>query len=150
MADKRDKVLDVGGDPPHALRGFLSESTRRVRRALLGVSVAAIAVWALDVEVGTVTVFGVSATVPPERVGQGLGLVLLYFLMMFSVYAMGDVILSRGATDRALDGLSTKPRRFGVSIAVVALGVLTMRMLMDLGVPLVLGVVALVVTEFGR
>jgi hypothetical protein len=147
MADKRDKVLDVGGDPPHALRGFLSESTRRVRRTLLGVSVAGIAVWALEVKVGTVTVFGVTATVPPERVEQGLGLVLLYFLMLFSVYAMGDVILSRGMTDRALDGLGSKAPRSGVSVAAMAFGVLAMRGLMDLALPLVPGFVALAVTR---
>lgn len=144
--DERTNDGGTNNDPQRALSGFLSESTRRARRTLLAVSAGAIALRVLDVKLGTFVVFGTPVTIPPERVQQGLGLALLYFIVLFVVYMGGDLIRQRGAMNGVMDGLSVVKPKVGFSMATLAGCTLALRLMLDVGLPIVLGAVALVVT----
>lgn len=133
VKDDRDK-----DDPLRALSGFLSETTRRVRRTLLALSVGAVVAKILDFKFGKLVVFGNTVEVQDERVALHLvGAVLLYFVVLFGVYVAGDTIRAQKAIKRAVypDG------RLNLN----NLPVMVFRIVLDLGVPLVAGVWAMVV-----
>lgn len=136
MADKRRNQRDdqqhTEDDPKRALSGFLTESTRRARRTLVGVSAAALAVKELNVKLRTFTMFGNTIEVTDDRVREGMCLALSYFLLIFVIYALGDAIRERTAIARAVASSPTMTTQL----------VMGMRVFLDLIIPAVLGVAA--------
>jgi hypothetical protein len=125
--------------PQHVLSGFLTETTRRVRRTLLALSTVAIAAKALNVHLKTLTVLGAEIEVTDERwLSVGLFFVLLYFWVTFLVYALGDVHRSREALTRAM---RTQPLLPGVALGYrdsrSAAVVMSLRTVLDVVVPMV-------------
>lgn len=136
MADKRRNQRDdqqhSEDDPQRALSGFLTETTRRARRTLIGASAAALAVKVLNVKLRTFAVFGNTIEVPDDRIREGMCIALLYFLLLFVIYALGDMIRERVAIGRAQ----------WASSALTPMIVMDMRVFLDPVVPTILGAVA--------
>jgi hypothetical protein len=85
-SEARDK-----DDPLKVLGGFLSEPTRRVRRTLLAVTTVALLVRMFGVRTTKLSLLGNELTIPDERwLPIGLFVVVLYFWVLFMVYAFGD------------------------------------------------------------
>lgn len=83
VADDDDDLAILGG--------FLSETTRKVRRVLLSVGGLAIAVHAFHVRVQNVALLGTTIQIGDERwLSLGLAFMLLYFAALFAVYAFSD------------------------------------------------------------
>lgn len=92
MADERSD------DPQRVLSGFLSETTRRVRRALLAVTTVALLVRMFGVRITKLSLLGNELTIPDERwLPIGLFVVVLYFWVLFMVYAFGDTQRARAS-----------------------------------------------------
>jgi hypothetical protein len=142
MADEPSSSDNAGDqdDPLKALGGFLSEPTRRVRRALLAVSVGAIAVVDLKPKVDTVMVFGNPVTIADRQwlvtLGEG---VLLYFMLAFAVYATGDYLRARASITRAIQ--PTGPPGWP---AMTRLLLMVLRIFLDLAVPFAVGMYELI------
>jgi hypothetical protein len=132
-------------DPLRVLSGFLTETTRHVRRTLLAVSTVAIATKALDVHVKTLSLLGTTIEITNERwLSSGLFFVVLYFLGMFLVYAFSDIHRSRSALTRItrmqplLPGMALEYR--DARSAAILLG---FRALFDVFLPMVYGIFGL-------
>jgi len=133
-------------DPLRVLSGFLTETTRHVRRTLLAVSTVAIASKVLDVHVKTLSLLGATIEITNERwLSHGLFFVVLYFWVMFVVYAFSDVHRSRNALTRITRRQSLLP---GMALeyrdsrsASLLLG---FRGLLDVILPMVYGIVGMV------
>lgn len=133
-------------DPLRVLSGFLSETTRRVRRTLLAVSTVAIATKVLDVHVKTLSLFGTTIEITNERwLSHGLFFVLLYFWGSFLVYAFGDVHRSRRElttvtrTGSLLPGVAVDYRNSRAAATLMGF-----RIVLDVLLPLVYGIVGMV------
>ena len=98
-----------------------------------------VATKALGVRLKTFTVFGNAIEIPDEWwLVQGFFFALLYFLVMFLVYVAGDMIRALDAGDRAAARRPPPPR------TTTRMGVMSARMMLDVLLPVVLGIVALV------
>jgi hypothetical protein len=143
MTDERTNDTD----PRRVLSGFLTETTRRVRRTLLAVTTVAIATKVFGVRLTKLSLLGNELTIPDERwLPIGLFVVVAYFWGLFIVYAFGDTqrvtvpiwdIYRSGSSLTPADSLRHRDSK---SASVL----MTLRVVVDLVVPLVYGAAGLV------
>jgi hypothetical protein len=93
----------VNRDPEHLLQDPLREVTRKERRTLLGVATTGIAVVLMGLEPKGISAFGITFDlVQYKRLLLVWGVIVLYFLVVFVIYAISDFFAFTLATFRAL------------------------------------------------
>jgi hypothetical protein len=134
-------------DPKRVLSGFLTETTRRVRRTLLAVTTVAFMVQLFGVRLTKLSLLGNELTIPDERwLLIGLFVAVAYFWVLFIVYAVGDAqrvniqiwdIYRSGSSLTPADSLQHRDSR-GASV------VMSLRVLADVILPMLYGAAGLV------
>jgi hypothetical protein len=133
-------------NPLRVLSGFLTETTRRVRRTLLAVSTIAIASKALDVHVKTLSLLGATVEITNERwLSTGLFFVVLYFWGMFVLYAFSDMHRSHRALTRLTRTLSLLRHGLEYRESRASATLIVFRALLDVLLPVVYGLFGLAV-----
>lgn len=92
------------------LRDPLAEVTRKERRSLLGVSMLGIAIALADLVPTEIAGFGVKLSQSNQSTLMVLvGLVCLYYLLAFCIYAASDYVLWRLALREAFSTVVSRP-----------------------------------------
>jgi hypothetical protein len=132
------------GDDLSLLGGFLSETTRKVRRVLLALDALAIAVRAFGVQVQDVTLLGTTIHIAEDRwLPLGLLVLIGYFAVVFAVYAFSDMHRHSEAITRMARRLPLSPAAFlKYRSSRTAALLLLARALLDMFLPLLLAGVA--------
>lgn len=90
-------------DPEQSLQDPMSEVTRKERRTLLGVATTGITVVLMGLEPKGISAFGITFDlVQYKRLLLVWGVIVLYFLVVFVIYALSDFFALPSATLRAL------------------------------------------------
>jgi hypothetical protein len=132
----------VVDEPLTVLGGFLSETTRKVRRILLGLGTLGIALRIFGIRVQEVSLLGTKITIAEERwLPLGVVVLLGYFTVTFGVYALSDLQRNRVAIRRVMVH-STPPGAIDALDARRSAVLLGVRALLDVFFPVVLAVVA--------
>lgn len=142
MADPRDER----NNPQSVLSGFLTESTRRVRRTLLAVTTVAIGAKVLGVHLRTLSLFGNTVEITNERwLPIGLFVAVAYFWGLFVVYGFGDAQRFSTQIWAVYSGAYLTPENSLLHRrSKSAAAVMTMRVVVDLLVPILYAGVGLI------
>ena len=132
----------MADEPLGVLGGFLSETTRKVRRVLVALGALALALRIFGIRVQEVSLLGTKITIAEDRwLSLGLVALLVYFAVTFGVYAFSDGQRNRAAIRRVMVH-STPAGSLDVLDARRSAVLLGVRVLLDVLFPLVLALIA--------
>ena len=132
----------MADEPLAVLGGFLSETTRKVRRVLLALGALSLALRFFGIRVQEVSLLGTKITIADDRwLPLAVMALLVYFAVTFIVYAISDLQRNRVAISRVMVH-STPAGSIDALDARRSAVLLGVRVFLDVLFPPVLGLVA--------